>query len=350
MSRDINRRVATGLAAGVCGVGGLLGAAIAVAASTGAQASSKGTIKAVPRSTAGATKLVRAIFEGKLQNLGSARFVTVPPDHDPVAISTKKLDGFPRGAPVPRGRGKAFAILSTGCAHLADHPNNSDSTSCADGGILYRGARDATVLRIRVNVPKSANCLSFRFRFLSEEYPEWVGSEYNDAFLAELDKTNWNAASNTSPTITAPNDFATTGDGKLISVNATGIAHVSPANAKGTTYDAATRVLRASKRVRPGSHYLYLTIFNQPNAVVLRAETLSVPQGWSAGRGGGPVARLNEHVTMRLDPLLGCSRLATGELVIGVRLRLRIAIAPGAKMTDDADLSLLGGHAGLVCQ
>lgn len=267
MSGGINRRIATGFAAGACGVVGLLGAAIAVAGSPGAQASSKGSIKAVPRSTAGATKLARAIFEGKLQNLGSARFVTVPPDHDPVAISTKKLDGFPRGAPVAHGRGRAFAILSTGCAHLADHPNNSPRTSCADGGILYRGARDVTVLRIRVNVPKSANCLSFRFRFLSEEYPEWVGSEYNDAFLAELDKTNWNAGSNTSPTIKAPNDFATTVDGHIISVNSTGIAHVSPANAKGTTYDAATRVLRASKHVTPGRHYLYLTIFNQGDRI-----------------------------------------------------------------------------------
>jgi len=266
MSRGINRRVAI-VAAAVCGVGGLLGAAIAVAASTGAHASSKGTIKAVPRSTAGATKLVRAIFEGKLQNLGSARFVTVPPDHDPVAISTTKLDGFPRGAPVAGGRGRAFAILSTGCTALASLPNNSPDAGCEDGGILYRGARDVTVLRIRVNVPKNANCLSFRFRFLSEEYPEFVGSEYNDAFLAELDKTNWNAASNTSPTISAPNDFATTSDGKLISVNSTGIAHVSPANAKGTTYDAATPVLRASKRVRPGSHYLYLTIFDQGDRI-----------------------------------------------------------------------------------
>jgi len=260
MGIGINGRIATAFAAGVCGVGGLLGAAIAVAASTGAQALSKGSITAVPRSTAGATELARSIFEGKLQNLGSARFVTVPPDHDPVAISTKRLDGFPR-------RGKAFAILSTGCAHLASQPNNSPSTGCADGGILYRGARDVTVLRIRVNVPKNMNCLSFRFRFLSEEYPEFVGSAFNDAFLAELDKTNWNASSDTSPTITAPNDFATTSDGKLISINSTGIAHVSPANAKGTTYDAATRVLRASKRVSPGSHYLYLTIFDQGDRI-----------------------------------------------------------------------------------
>ncbi len=256
MRSNTNLRIASAIAVGVCGVGGLVGARIAVAGSTGArQASSKGSITAVPRSTAGATKLARTIFEGKLQNLGSARFVTVPPDHDPVAISTKRLAGFPR-------RGKAFAILSTGCAHLADH-SKSELANCADGGILYRGARDVTVLRIRVRVPKTANCLSFRFRFLSEEYPEYVGSIYSDAFLAELDRTNWDASSNTSPTIHAPRDFATTADGHLISINATGIAYVSPANAKGTIYHAATRVLRASTPVSPGSHYLYLTIFDQ---------------------------------------------------------------------------------------
>ena len=32
---------------------------------------------------------------------------------------------------------------------------------------------------------------------------------------------------------------------------------------RGTTYDAATRILRASTRVNPGRHILYLSIFDQ---------------------------------------------------------------------------------------
>ena len=56
---------------------------------------------------------------------------------------------------------------------------------------------------------------------------------------------------------------AKTRDGKLVSVNGTGIARVSRAAAKGTTYDAATGKLRASTRVTPGPKILNLSIFDQ---------------------------------------------------------------------------------------
>jgi len=79
--------------------------------------------------------------------------------------------------------------------------NNSGSSGCQDGGVKTRCARDVTIWRIRVKVPKGANCLSFRFEFLSEEFPEFVGSEYNDAFIAELGvaKVSKAAAKGTTP-------------------------------------------------------------------------------------------------------------------------------------------------------
>ncbi|MGI8558417.1 MAG: choice-of-anchor L domain-containing protein [Solirubrobacteraceae bacterium] len=220
-----------------------------------ALAGSKGKITFVRRSTAGATQLARSIFEGN-SHLVQARFVAIPPDNDPVATSTKSLAGFPR-------HGKSYAILTTGCAHLASNPNNAPDSGCLDAGPILRGARDVTILRIRLQVPKGSNCLSFRFRYLSEEFPEFVGSIYNDAFIAELDHSNWDASGTTSPTIHAPRNFATTGNGGLISVNAAGVARVSAKNAKGTTYDGATRVLRASTPVTSGQHRLYLSIFDQ---------------------------------------------------------------------------------------
>ena len=47
-----------------------------------------------------------------------------------------------------------------------------------------------------------------RFKFLSEEFPEFVNDVYNDAFIAELDESSWDASGKQDPTITAPNNFA----------------------------------------------------------------------------------------------------------------------------------------------
>lgn len=229
-------------------------AGLALAIHNGA---SKKRIQPVSRSDAGATHLAQAIFEGNGRRFVRAKFVTTLPGNDPVGISNKPTSGFPR-------RGGVFAILTTGCVGYADKRNWGGATGCRGGGPKVRGARDATIWRIRVKVPRGANCLSFRFKFLSEEFPEFVGSEYNDAFIAELDKSpNWTTNGNRDPVISAPRNFATTRDGNLISVNATRNARVTRAAAKGTTYDAATGKLRASVPVRPGSHLLYLSIFDQ---------------------------------------------------------------------------------------
>ena len=46
-----------------------------------------------------------------------------------------------------------------------------------------------------------------------------------------------------------------------------GDASVSAFNARGTTYDGATRLLRASTPVTPGRHHLYLSIFDQGDRI-----------------------------------------------------------------------------------
>jgi len=233
----------------------ILVAGLGAAASAGKK---NRAIKPVSRSDKGATRLAQSIFEGNGRRLVRAKFVAVPPGHDPVATSRRSVLGFPR-------KGKSFAILSTGCAHFAFYKNFGGATGCKDGGVKTRGARDVTIWRIRVKVPRGANCLSFRFKFLSEEFPEFVGSPYNDAFIAELDHSpQWTASDNRSPSIEAPDSFATTRNGRdIISVNATGVAKVSRAAARGTTYDAATGKLRASTPVTPGFHLLYLSLFDQ---------------------------------------------------------------------------------------
>ena len=201
-----------------------------------------------------ATRIARTL--GSRNIVRSAAFAARPPYGRPAAISTKRLGGFPLS-------GRKFMILSSGNALFADNKNSEPDTSQNAGGPTIRGARDVTIFRVNVRVPKKDNCLSVRFRFLTEEFPEFVKSEFNDAFIAELDDTTWTTNTIGSPRISAPNNFAFGPAGRLISVNGIGSAGVSAGAAKGTTYDGATRKLRASTRTTSGTHRLYLSIFDQ---------------------------------------------------------------------------------------
>ena len=57
-----------------------------------------------------------------------------------------------------------------------DYPGSGFDTS----------AGDAATLAFDLTVPAYASSFSFNFYFLSREYPEWVGSEYNDTFEVNL--------------------------------------------------------------------------------------------------------------------------------------------------------------------
>jgi hypothetical protein len=203
-----------------------------------------------------ARKLARAIVTNRRWILG-ASFSSIPPFGDPAAISTRRLTRFPR-------HGRSFAILTTGDATLADDLNLSQATGIENGGPSIRGSRDVTIFRITIQVPRKASCLSVRFRLLSEEFPEFVNTIYNDAFIAELDVSNWNTVSKDNPRIVAPRNFAADANGNPISVNAVGDASfASFFRAEGTTYDGATRLLRASTRISAGRHIVYMSIFDQ---------------------------------------------------------------------------------------
>jgi hypothetical protein len=192
--------------------------------------------------------------------IGGASFVSIPPTGNPAGVGDTAIGPYPADGPT-------YAVLSTGDAAQSDQPeqagafpDNDDGGATAPAG---RGdtARDATVLAIPIVVPAGANCLSFDFRFFSEEYPTFVGSSFNDAFIAELDASTWTTAGSTITGL--ENDFALDPDGRPVTINSTGQSRMSAADAAGTPFGGASAPLRAKTVVAPGAHTVYLSMFDQ---------------------------------------------------------------------------------------
>lgn len=214
---------------------------------------------AVINTTSNANTLAAAMA-GPGANVTGASFLTLPPLGTPHAVSSTPLAGSPT-------HGADYAILTTGNANLADDPNSSGGSGVDLAGGTIRGNTDldVSILKVDLDVQPTANCLSFDFKFLSEEYPEYVGTQYNDAFIAELDNSTW---STSGSAITAPNNFAFDQNGNVVSVNAVGLGGFSGVNSAGTTYDGATAQLSAATQVTPGAHSLYLSIFDQGDRIL----------------------------------------------------------------------------------
>jgi hypothetical protein len=148
-----------------------------------------------------------------------------------VGVSTTPLGRyFPR-------QGSTFAILSTGAAADAESPE-AGNTSTPLNGLNSPAGDDMVQLRVVLAPPAGSQCLGFDFAFFSEEFPEYVGSAFNDVFLAELGGSNFTMSGND---VTAPRNFAVDPLGSLISVN--NLFGVT--SGTKSTYDGGTSVLRA---------------------------------------------------------------------------------------------------------
>lgn len=176
-----------------------------------------------------ASQLVAAM-EIPAANVVSATLTTSDPTG--VGVGTTALGRF-----FPR-QGGNYAVLSTGLAASAEGPNDSEGTSTVLSGLNTSAFEDMVQLRVVLAPPPGAQCLGFDFAFFSEEFPEFVGSPFNDVFLAELGGSNFQIV---GTTITAPRNFAVDPTGNLISINS--VFGVSP-NTQ-STYDGATTALRA---------------------------------------------------------------------------------------------------------
>jgi hypothetical protein len=100
---------------------------------------------------------------------------------------------FAQGGPFKPKAGQSFVVMSTGVAsyvpkdicpqsgtefsntHVDPDPTTSD-----------KEANDYVELALEILVPSNAQSFEFDFHFFSTEYPEWVGSEFNDTFWVQL--------------------------------------------------------------------------------------------------------------------------------------------------------------------
>ncbi len=219
------------------------------------------SIVPVSKDDTGAEALAEAMM-AKSATLQGAKFATIPPYGEPHGVSNA-LSFFPTD-------GDDFGIMTTGDASFANAENTGGSAGASLGGqaTSERGntAYDVSVLELDLLTPAKANCLRLDFAFYSEEYPEYVGSSYNDSLIAELDQSTWKTSNSV---IVAPDNFAFDSKGEVVSINSTGDTGMNETNSGGTTYDGATTLLEAATEVNPGEeHKLYLSIFDQGDQVL----------------------------------------------------------------------------------
>jgi len=126
-------------------------------------------------------------------------------DADPASNSVKTTFG---NTYKPKS-GANFLMLSTGPAadkkdkaYMVPQPgtafNNDDANPLpmTNKNACYMGADEMTVhdyveLTLTLKVPTNAQSFSFNFMFMSAEYPEFVGTMFNDKFMAILDSKSY---------------------------------------------------------------------------------------------------------------------------------------------------------------
>ncbi|MFM2105748.1 MAG: hypothetical protein RL338_780, partial [Chloroflexota bacterium] len=217
--------------------------------------------------------------------LVDASYLAIPAGTTSAGVATSGVGTFPRHGPT-------YGVLTTGRYSSVFQPGTFASGNL--GAVSTRGdtAFDATVLEMQILVPPGATCLAVDFTFLSEEYPGFVGSDYNDAFIAEIGTSDW---STNGASISAPHNFAFDAEGDVVSINSTGLGQMSGSDGTGTAFDGvatgvafdggggATVQLTARTPVTPGVRTVFFSVFDQSDHVLDTAVFLDNLRSYDAG-------------------------------------------------------------------
>jgi hypothetical protein len=135
--------------------------------------------------------------------------------------------------------GDAVGIPSTFASTDLGGPGNDALTALA-------GAPTHDAASYKVTLTPGASHLHVRYVFASEEYPEYVGSQYNDVMAVFVNGTNCALVPGTDQPVAINTINATTNSAWYVD-NTTG------ASGYGTTYDGLTKPLQCDVSVTPGS-------------------------------------------------------------------------------------------------
>ena len=234
---------------------------------------------------------VASAFDGGSVITGESWIECSSPDANAVVQSV---------TPLLTPAGGSAILLTSGHRGLASGPS-TDTAASQSNNTATRGAIDVSILKLDILAPPGSECLAFNAVFASEEYPEYVGTQFNDGFLAELDTSDWSVSGST---ITAPHNFAFGPDANIISVNSTffDAGNVVEAPANGMEYDGSTRLLRVQTPITPGPHALYLSVFDAGDGIL---DSGVMVDGLVIGNApaGGCVAGANQPPTAVSDTL-----------------------------------------------
>lgn len=142
-----------------------------------------------------------AVCPGKSTCVGGRcqRVVGVTIDNSSSPKARAILERFARKGPVKPPGGQAFVALSTG---LADYDPDDDcpqpgtsfskESTDPDPGVADTKALDMVRFTFKLAAPSNARSLQLRLRLFSAEYPESLGTKFNDALWVELGSTAFN--------------------------------------------------------------------------------------------------------------------------------------------------------------
>jgi hypothetical protein len=172
---------------------------------------------------------------------------TDPGDSDHLGIMASPPGSF---ASFPTN-GPDFGMISTGDTDRMNDPNAEQDLSTILTGQDTNAGEDLVGLSITFNAPAGANCLNADVKLLSEEFPEFVGSQFNDFAGASLNNP-------AVPTVTGadaslPGNFLFDGSSPPGELEINTSQLVGAAEASGTTYDGATPTLLTQTAVTPGA-------------------------------------------------------------------------------------------------